>query len=65
MRFEQFNFTDDFQDTIIACLIRKPEKFFGFGQLIKPAFFNGPAAVEVVFRIIEFNKKYGTKAKAA
>ena len=59
MRWESYNFTDDFQDTILACLIRYPEDFYAFGEIIKPAYFNGPAASELVFRLIEYKKKYG------
>lgn len=59
MRWETFNFTNDFQDAILACLIRYPDEFYGFGEIIKPAYFSGPAASELVFRIIEFKKKFG------
>ena len=58
MKFERYNFTDDMQDVILACLIRYPKKFFSFGQIIKPAFFNGPVQVETVFHLIEYQKKY-------
>ena len=59
MRWETYNFTDDFQDAILACLIRYPEDFYAFGEIIKPAYFNGPAASELVFRLVEYKKKYG------
>jgi len=59
MNVESYNFTDDFQDMILACLITHPEQFFGFGQVIQPGFFNGPIAVEVVHRVVEFYTKYG------
>lgn len=59
MRWESYNFTNDFQDVILACLIRFPEEFYGFGEIIKPAYFNGPSASELVFRLLEYRKKYG------
>jgi len=59
MRWETYNFTNDFQDTILACLIKHPEDFYAFGEIIKPAYFNGPAASELVFRLLEYKKKYG------
>lgn len=60
MRWETYNFTGDFQDAIIACLIRYPQEFYAFGEIIKPAYFTGPAASELMFRLIEYKKTYGT-----
>lgn len=57
-RFETFNFTNDFQDAILACLIRYPDEFYAFGDIIKPEYFSGPAACELVFRLIEYKKKF-------
>lgn len=62
MRWESYNFTNDFQDAILACLIKYPEEFYGFGEIIKPEYFTGPAACELVFRINEYKKKYGKYA---
>lgn len=59
MRLEQYNFTDDFQDLTLACLIRHPKEFYAYGEIIKPQYFNGPAASELVFRIIEYREKFG------
>jgi hypothetical protein len=60
MILEAYNFSDDFQDAILACLIRHPDKFWRFGEIIKPEYFNGPSAVEVVFRLKDHVAKYGT-----
>jgi len=60
MTWETYNFSDDFQDAILACLIRHPDKFWRFGEIIKPEYFNGSAAVEVVFRLKDHVAKYGT-----
>jgi hypothetical protein len=59
MRWETYNYTSDFQDAILACLIRYPNEFYAFGEIIKPEFFTGPAACETVFRLKEFRDKYG------
>jgi replicative DNA helicase len=59
MRWESYNFTDDFQDCILACLIKFPKEFYAFGEIIQPQYFNGPAASELVFRLIEYRKKFG------
>jgi len=59
MTWETYNFSDDFQDAILACLIRFPEKFWRFGEIVKPEYFNGPSAVEVVFRLKDHVAKYG------
>lgn len=58
MPTDSYNFSDDFQDKIIACIITFPDQFDIFGDLIQPGFFNGPLAVETVNRIKEFYEKY-------
>jgi len=63
MRWETYNFTNDFQDAILACLIRHPQDFWAFGEIIKPEFFTGPAACELVYRLNEYRKKYGSFPK--
>ena len=37
---EQFNFSQDFQDLILACILRRPE-FIKYAQLVLPKFFSG------------------------
>jgi hypothetical protein len=59
MTFETYNFSDDFQDAILSCLIRFPDKFWRFGEIIKPEYFNGSSAVEVVYRLKDYVAKYG------
>jgi len=41
---ESFDFSAGFQDCIIACLIRHPDKFLRFGPILKPNFFLGVQA---------------------
>lgn len=59
MSVESYCFSTEFQDAILACLIRFPGRFNRFGEIIKPEFFSGLQAVEVVFGIQDFYKKYG------
>lgn len=59
MRWETYNFTNDFQDAILACLIRHPDEFYAFGEIIKPEYFSGAAANEAVHRALEYKRKYG------
>lgn len=55
---ERYNFSDDFQDMILACLIRHPIEFRAFGEVIQPGFFNGPSAIETVFHLRKFVDQY-------
>jgi len=59
MTWETYNFSDDFQNAILACLIKHPERFWRFGEIIKPEYFNGSSAVEVVYRLKDYINKYG------
>lgn len=56
---QKYNFSQDFQDAILACLIKYPKDFYAFGEIIKPSYFTGSAAVEVAHRLIEYREKYG------
>ena len=58
MQIAQYNFTQDFQDSILACLIRYPQEFYAFGEIIKPEYFTGPAATELVFRWKDYQKNF-------
>lgn len=60
MRWEKYNFTDDFQDAILACLIKHPEEFYSFGEIIKPEYFNGPSAATLIFRLNDYRREYGS-----
>lgn len=58
MPTETYNFSDDFQDRIIACIINFPDQFDVFGDVINPSFFNGSMASETVMAIKAFYEKY-------
>ena len=55
---ETYNFSDDFQDLIIACFIDHSAEFSSYGEIVKPSYFNGSAAYNVMYEINEFAKKY-------
>ena len=58
MSMQSYNFSLEFQDAILACLIRYPEEFYGFGEIIKPEYFTGSAPVEVIFGLNDYRKQY-------
>lgn len=61
MQWERYNFSEQFQDAIIAALICYPEEFYAFGEIVQPDFFTSTvAAREVVFWLKQYVKKYGS-----
>lgn len=63
MAWERYNFTDDYQESIIACLLAQPQEFLGFGQIVKPEFFNGVTATLLVRALTEYYDKYARYPK--
>lgn len=59
MATEEFNFTLDFQDRILACAMAYPDKFDVMSDLIRPEFFEGPNPSETVYKMQEYFKVYG------
>jgi len=60
MSWETYNFSDDFQDALLACVITYPERFDVLGGLVDPTLFNGVAAFETVHNLSEYYKKYNS-----
>lgn len=58
MNREQYNFSDDFQDAILASVIRFPHEFWTFGRIIQPAYFNGAVPAEIAIHLTEYVEKY-------
>lgn len=56
---ETYNFSDDFQEAIIASVVRNPDEFWSFGQIIKPEYFNGAVPTEVVMGLLAYQESYG------
>jgi hypothetical protein len=52
---EKFNFSDDFQDMLLACMVR--HQMFE-GGIVQPTFFNGTAAFDACYEIKEYEKKH-------
>jgi hypothetical protein len=59
-RLDKFNFSDDFQDLILACMVRHPHKFTLEGEVIAPKLFNGPAAYDAAYEFREWLKEHKT-----
>lgn len=59
MAWEEYNFTNEFQDTILACLIRFPDEFWTFGDIMRPQYFNGVDACEVAFALKDYIEEFG------
>lgn len=57
-QLDKFNFSDDFQDLILACMMRHPAKFALEGEVIAPKLFNGSAAYDACYEIREWMKKH-------
>lgn len=57
-QLDKYNFSDDFQDLLLACMINHQEDFALSGEIIAPKFFNGSAAFDACYEIREYAKKY-------
>jgi hypothetical protein len=56
---QKYNFSDDFQDMLIACMMRFPDDYSMEGEVVEAKFFNGSAAFDVVYEIKQFIKAEG------
>lgn len=59
MSWELFNFTDDYQEAIIACLLRRPQDFMAYGWIVKPEYFHGRSTFLLVTHLQEYLETYG------
>jgi hypothetical protein len=55
---EEFNFSSDFQDLVLACLVRHYDRFSSHGEIIKPEYFWGPIAAQTCEALQTYQKKY-------
>ena len=53
-----FNFQDDFQELLLASMIRKPGEFAFVGPAVKPSYFTGVQATVVAKCIMSYSAKY-------
>src|SRR3954468_14458156 len=58
MQLDTYNFSDDFQDLLLACMLRHQDQFALHGEVIAPKFFNGTAAFDACYEIKEYAKKH-------
>lgn len=56
---ETFNFTQDFQNLILACVLKRPE-FAKYAAVIKPMFFTGSVSTLTARAIFDYHKKRQT-----
>lgn len=56
---EKFNFSLDFQEMVLACFIRYPEKFARYGVVLQPHYFATEHAVFTARTLLNHQKKYG------
>lgn len=59
MQWDSFNFSDDFQDMILACTVKHPDEYAPYLECLKPRFFNGSSAYDACYEIHELATKYG------
>jgi hypothetical protein len=57
-QLDKYNFSDDFQDLLLACILREQALFGLQGEIIEAKFFNGAAAFDTCHEIKEYAKKY-------
>jgi predicted transcriptional regulator len=56
---EQFDFSQAFQDLILACLIRHSEDFARYGPILEPRYFLGIQATVCANSILDYQKQRG------
>lgn len=59
MALEKYNFSNDYQDLIIACLVNEPRHFRTAMHLVQPEFFDGRAAFDTVYELKNFWDTWG------
>lgn len=59
MSWENYNFSNEFQDTILACMVKFPKEFWSFGEIMRPQYFNGVDAAEVAFALRDYIEEFG------
>lgn len=58
MSWENYNFTNEFQDAILACMIKYPDEFWSFGDIMRPQYFNGVDAAEIAFALKDYVEEF-------
>lgn len=58
MAISQYNYTSDFQDELLACMVRHPEMFMGLADVIDYGYFTGTNSQMVCRQLQLFYKKH-------
>lgn len=56
---ENFKFDHEFQDSILAHFVAEPDKFLAYGEVLKPAYFEGAQATIVAYALLNYVKDFG------
>lgn len=56
---ESFNFTSDFEDLVLACLVAQAEKFHRYGSILSAKHFTSVVAVTVADAVLGYQAKFG------
>jgi len=61
MQRETYNFSEEFSNSVLACLIRHPDHYVekGYASIIKPSYFNSMDQIETTIAIEDYYQKYG------
>jgi hypothetical protein len=59
MPWEEFGFTNEFQDTMLACTVRYPDEFWSFGDIVRPQYFSTVEAAETAFALKDYIEEFG------
>lgn len=56
---EQYGFSADFQDLLLSCLLKHPDDFQCYGQIVEAQFFSGVQATAVAKVALQYNQEFG------
>ena len=60
MALEHYNFSSDFQDLLLAALVRHPDKFMGVRSVLEFSYFTGLNSITAAKLILEYADEYKT-----
>lgn len=57
--YEQYNYPEDYQDAILACLVAHPEKFMPYAGIFNSAYFTGVQRIATARALFNYWRKHG------